>query len=111
MSDLTKTVGKNIKRYRQARGYTQEKLAEMAEVSINYISQLETGLKNPSLPMLEKIAKILDIYPRDLLTSDKEINKELKELLLLLKDKDPKHIKFVIDVTNAYFKNLEKNQI
>jgi transcriptional regulator with XRE-family HTH domain len=41
---------------------TQEKVARLAKVTKPYLSQLETGVrKNPSLPVLKRLAKALGV--------------------------------------------------
>jgi transcriptional regulator with XRE-family HTH domain len=67
MRNINKEVGLNIRRIRQKRGYSQEKLSGLADVHRAYIGQIERGEKNIGLINLEKIAKALDVRPRDLL--------------------------------------------
>jgi transcriptional regulator with XRE-family HTH domain len=50
-----------MKFYRNQKGFSQEKLAEIAATATNYIALIETGRRFPSLKMLEKIAKGLSI--------------------------------------------------
>ena len=52
---------KNLKKYRNENGYTQEKLSFEAEISADYISELERGKKTPSLKRLFKIADVLKV--------------------------------------------------
>ena len=52
---------KNLKKYRNENGYTQEKLSFEAEISADYISEIERGKKIPSIKTLEKIANALKI--------------------------------------------------
>ena len=59
MTDLRKILASNIKLYRKTLGLTQEKLAEMVDISFNYIALIETGRRFPSIKMLERIAKAL----------------------------------------------------
>ena len=66
MSDIVKDVGFNIRRLREERGLTQEKLAALADVHRAYIGQIERGEKNIGLVNLEKIAKALKVDIRDL---------------------------------------------
>jgi XRE family transcriptional regulator of biofilm formation len=57
-----------IRALREQKGMTQEKVAQKAKVTKFYISQLETGLrKNPSLAVLKRIAKALDVPVRRLM--------------------------------------------
>ena len=55
-----KIIGKRVKSTRKSRSMTQAELAERTEMSDVYISQIETGVKSPSLNSLLKIAKVLD---------------------------------------------------
>ena len=51
----------NLKYYRTKRGYTQEKLSEICDISTDYLSQIERGKRTPSFKRMELIAKALDI--------------------------------------------------
>ena len=68
MTDLRKILASNIKLYRKTLGLTQEKLAEMVDISYNYIALIETGRRFPSLKMLERIAKVLQKDTLELLS-------------------------------------------
>ena len=59
MTDLRKLLASNMKVYRKTLGLTQDKLAEMLNISYNYIALIETGRRFPSIKMLERIAKAL----------------------------------------------------
>jgi transcriptional regulator with XRE-family HTH domain len=67
MSDINKEVGFSIRRMREARGLSQERLAALADLHRAYIGQIERGEKNIGLQNLEKIAKALGVHVRDLL--------------------------------------------
>jgi transcriptional regulator with XRE-family HTH domain len=67
MSDINKEVGFNIRKAREERGLTQEKLAALADLHRAYVGQIERGEKNIGLKNLEKIAKALKVDIRDLL--------------------------------------------
>lgn len=56
-----KLLGQNIAKYRQMRKLSQEKLAEMVDLSREYITRVENGQKNISLKKLFAIADNLDI--------------------------------------------------
>ena len=55
-----------MKQYRTKLGLTQANLAEKANASTQYIAMIELGRKFPSLEMLERIAKALEIDNLDL---------------------------------------------
>jgi len=59
MTDLRKALASNMKYYRKRLGISQEKLAEMADITDNYVALIETGKRFPSVNMLERIAKVL----------------------------------------------------
>lgn len=53
--------GKRLAEVRKSRGLTQEKLAEMLDISSVSITYLETGRRWPRLLTLQKIAKCLKV--------------------------------------------------
>ena len=61
-------IGKNIKKLRQAKDLSQDRLSKLADVSYNSIIKLETGgIKNPTIQTIQKIAKALDVSVDDLI--------------------------------------------
>jgi transcriptional regulator with XRE-family HTH domain len=66
MSKLHQLVGQNLRRIRERRGYSQEKLAARAELSSSYVSRVELGKENISVRSIERICVVLDISPADL---------------------------------------------
>jgi transcriptional regulator with XRE-family HTH domain len=52
-------VARNIRRLRVAKGLSQEVLAVDAEIDRTYVSRLERGLENPTVAVLERLAKAL----------------------------------------------------
>lgn len=60
-------VKKNIKEYRISKNLTQEQLAELCNISQDYISEIERGKKTPSLKRLYIIAEALEIEAYKLL--------------------------------------------
>ena len=65
--DMRKLVGGNVRRARARKGLTQEEFAEKSGFSQQYISDLERGLRNPTVVTLFELAQALDIKPIDLL--------------------------------------------
>jgi transcriptional regulator with XRE-family HTH domain len=64
---LLTTFGRSIRSHRKQRGLSQESLAEASGLSRNYISDIERGVRNPSLLALVAIARALRMPLRDLL--------------------------------------------
>lgn len=65
--DIRKRLGSNLKRLRMKRGWSQEQFAFEASVHRTYISDLERGARNPSILLLEKLAKPLKVSASELL--------------------------------------------
>ncbi|AGA68971.1 putative transcriptional regulator [Desulfitobacterium dichloroeliminans LMG P-21439] len=103
MEQIAREIGNNLKRYRLLRGYTQEKLAEEILVSVGYISQLENGLKTPSVQMIAKISEVLGLTGALMLSDNNEIDGELKELVQILMSKDPEDVRFIKNFALLYF--------
>ena len=61
-----KSIGRRIRHYRQHCGYTQEELGLSINTSAAYISNIERGVKKPSLENLADIAAALDITINDM---------------------------------------------
>jgi len=61
------TIGKNIKRFRQDKGLSQDKLSKLADLSLNTVVKIELDESpNPTVETLEKIAKALGVSMSDL---------------------------------------------
>ena len=64
MSNITK----NLRRLREAKGLSQEKLARLADVANNTIIKIEAGKnQNPTLETLKKVAQALGVSVDDLI--------------------------------------------
>ena len=64
-----KHIGKQIKKCREEKGIRQEKFAESVDLSPNYMSAIERGIKVPKLETFVRIANALSVSS-DLLLSD-----------------------------------------
>lgn len=101
-------LGKRIRESRIKKGYTQQNLAERADIGVVYISEIERGIKMPSLNIFIKIIDALDVSAdyilRDEISSGKEyVCMEIAEKLLVL---TPHQRKTATDILNAYLDNL-----
>lgn len=64
---MNKNIQINLKYYRELKGISQKKLAAELSISQGYISEIEKGLKSPTVRMLYKFAESLEICPHVLL--------------------------------------------
>lgn len=56
------TIGKNLKRLREQKGISQDRLSKLADISLNTIAKLELEQSpNPTIETLQKLAKALDV--------------------------------------------------
>ena len=65
-------IGEKIKNLRTILGLTQEELAERAELTKGFISQLERGLTSPSISSLEDVLEALGTNISDFFKEEKE---------------------------------------
>jgi transcriptional regulator with XRE-family HTH domain len=66
MTSIRAELGTYLKEQRQSAKLTLRQLAELAEVSNPYLSQIERGLKKPSAEILQSLAKGLRISAESL---------------------------------------------
>jgi transcriptional regulator with XRE-family HTH domain len=63
---ITRAFGARVRRLRQTKGWTLERLGEEAGLHWTYIGSLERGQRNVSLINIVRLAKALDVDPSDL---------------------------------------------
>lgn len=86
MSEITIALGKQIRSLRQKRGWTQEQLAEYADLHVSYIVLLEKGANRATIETLDKLAKAFDLSISDLVRPlggmrDDSMQNQLREVL------------------------------
>ncbi len=64
---IVERLGRNLRKARRAKGWSQEEFAHHAGIHRTYISDLERGARNPTLIIVEKLARALDVPPGSLL--------------------------------------------
>ena len=75
-------IGSTIQRLREAKGYTQDQLAEKLFVSRQTVSNYERNKSQPSLEMIERIAEIFDMDTASFLTASTDKRAEAKHLAI-----------------------------
>lgn len=66
--ELQRTLGRNLRAYRKARGESQETLAATLGLHRTYVGGVERGERNLTLKSVESIARLVEIDPLKLLT-------------------------------------------
>lgn len=105
------TIGKNIRKFREAKKLRQEDLAEKAELTTNYIGMIERGKKIPALDTFIKILNALgvsaDMVLSDVLDNGYTVkNSMLNEKLEKLVPEDRNKIYEVIDTMMKQSKQI-----
>lgn len=65
---MSNKISENLKKLRNKKGYSLEKVARLADLSLNTIVKIENGInQNPTIETLTKIAKALEVGVDDLI--------------------------------------------
>jgi transcriptional regulator with XRE-family HTH domain len=67
--DMRRVVGQNVKIYRGRLGISQEELAFRADLHRTYVSGVERGIRNPTVVIIARLAKALEVEAPALLAA------------------------------------------
>jgi transcriptional regulator with XRE-family HTH domain len=65
--DIQERLGRNIRGLREREGWSQEDYADRAGIHRTYVSDIERGERNPTIRVVEKLAKPFNVTPGSLL--------------------------------------------
>lgn len=68
--ELRQQLGKKVKYLRRLANLTQAQFAEKTNLSVNYVSEIETGTASPTIKTLLKLAQELNVEVKELFTFD-----------------------------------------
>lgn len=99
-------LGRRIRELRKARGLTQEQLGERTGINYKYLGAVERGQENPTVKVLEKIAKVLRVELRELfvfehLEPDSKVLK--RRISQLVEGKDQEKLQIALKLLSALF--------
>lgn len=106
-----KAIGKRIKIARIKADLTQERLAEMVEISPTHMSNIETGITRVSLTAIVSLANALSVTVDDLLC-DSVVKSKVqfeKDIAGILADCDEYEIRMVKDMAQALKETLRRD--
>lgn len=72
LNDLKEAISSNIKKYRKAKGISQEKLGLISGIDRSYMSEIERCLANPTIEAILRISNALEVNPEELLKPPKK---------------------------------------
>lgn len=95
-------IGERLKKARLTKGLTQENLAESLNISIAYLSRIETGTTKLNLKRLSEICKLLDVSESEILSgvSDSSNNYLSDDFNNLLKNCSPEKQRLIYKIAN-----------
>ena len=102
-------IGERIRKYRKAKGLSQEQLAELVGISVTHMSHIETGNTKLSLPVCVEMANALEIQVDDLLRDaprDKTV--ALYEIDALLASCSPEQTKVILEIMRSAKIGMDK---
>lgn len=100
MNELNIEVGARITEMRKQRGYTREKLSELADVSVQFLADIEKGRKSMTVVTLKRISAAL-LVPTDYIvngTMGNSDNDGIVSILSTLSDKNKKQAEKILTV-------------
>lgn len=65
--DIRVRLGRNVRSLREERGWSQEDYADRADIHRTYVSDIERGQRNPTVTVIEKLARPFGVSPGILL--------------------------------------------
>ena len=65
LSPLHLTFGESVRRWRQERGFSQERLGELVSLSTSMVGMIERGEKNTTLEIVQRLSDALSVETRN----------------------------------------------
>lgn len=105
---LEREFGRLVANHRRRLGWSQEKLADRAEISEGMVAKIETGATGVRFPMIVKIANALDVEPAELFCSQLphgKLNKgKRRELIVRLEELSEDDLNWTYDLLSVALK-------
>lgn len=101
-------IGQKIRKFRKAKGLSQEGLAEKIGISVTHMSHIETGNTKLSLPVFVEIARALEIQTDDLLF-DACVGRGVaeREVVEILNTCSTSQLRIIVDIIKAAKTSLD----
>ena len=102
------SLGNKIREARTLKGYTQQELSRIADIGEMYLSEIERGVKMPSMKVFIKLIIALDISAVYVLRDEIPTGRDYvyDEITQKLEGLTPKQRKTAADILDAYISNL-----
>lgn len=96
-------IGQRIRKVRKAQHMSQEKLADLTDISVTHMSHIETGNTKLSLAVFEKITVVLGVQADVLLFGDARTSKvgAVNRTIELLESCDAQQVALIADIIKS----------
>ncbi len=103
MAETKVLLGKRIRTLRRKYDYSQEQLAEKANISGKYLGEIERGQANISIDVLDKISTGLEIKVSDFLDFEHELGPKalMTKISALIKSADDNSLQLIFRIIKA----------
>lgn len=102
-------IGLRVKQAREAAGLTQERLAELTDVTAQHLSGVERGVVGLSVPVLLRLCAILLVSSDFILTGGGE-HSDVTNITARLGRLPPEHVKNAEEILNRYLEGIAITQ-
>lgn len=103
-------IGRNIRRLRKSKGYTQQTFAEALKISANHVYRIENAETRVSFPLFLRIKELLGVDGNALLERQDEIGetdqRAIREVIRLLSRCDGKERAIIIRMIRCLYESL-----
>lgn len=76
---LAQTLTRNLTRFMTLRRINAQRIAERTGIPVSTLSEIKSGLSNPTIATLEKLAKALDVQVFELLVDGEDVRRRVIE--------------------------------
>lgn len=107
MGSVQNLFGKKIRLIRRTREMTQERLAELSGLSLQYIGEIERGKRNPSLSSIEQISAAFDVPLVELfdLTEFQFSSDQMRQILIRqVENADDERLRAFFSIAKSLFR-------
>lgn len=104
-------LGQNIRAVRKTRAITQEVLAEACNISPVFVSQIENGVRKPSLETICTIADTLSVTVDTLLHVHTGKSYRIDDFSALFENRTDGEINFCYDISKRILENLKNGNV
>ena len=108
-SDLKRSIGKRVHDFRIQNDYTQAQFAELIDISVNFLSEIENGKKGMSQDTICKLCDYFQISADYILRGIQSSGNSTDKLINLANSLDTDDIDLVIDYLTSLRKIKERN--